>query len=174
MFRKFLNTRRIGITIAPGKKDVLIRRKLLRVGKDSGFIRAAGIDSGIIEKFQPDIASVSAEGLYIGGSVFPFEKNKVSVDVGQCFSPGMEYMPLFCRNKRQAFHALFHNIMTRKRYPRRRKAARRARLRERGLSIHQVLADNDAYHALQKVGGLVITGGTGTNVNDVSVALLKR
>ena len=49
-----------------------------------------------------------------------------------------------------------------------------ARLRERGLSIHQVLADNDAYHALAQADGLIFTGPTGTNVNDVSVALLKR
>ncbi len=42
------------------------------------------------------------------------------------------------------------------------------------MEIYEVLQRNDAYHALQKVGGLVITGGTGTNVNDVSVALLKR
>ncbi len=43
-----------------------------------------------------------------------------------------------------------------------------------GISIPRVLADNDAYHALQAVGGLIITGPTGTNVNDVSVALLAR
>ena len=36
-----------------------------------------------------------------------------------------------------------------------------------------VLADNDAYHALEKVGGLIHTGPTGTNVNDVAVVLLK-
>ena len=46
-------------------------------------------------------------------------------------------------------------------------------LAEVGLSIDAVLADNDAYHALQKTGGLIITGPTGTNVNDVAVALLK-
>jgi hydroxypyruvate reductase len=38
--------------------------------------------------------------------------------------------------------------------------------------IHDVLADNDAYHALEKCGGLVITGPTGTNVNDVAVILI--
>jgi hydroxypyruvate reductase len=41
-----------------------------------------------------------------------------------------------------------------------------------GLDLSAVLADNDAYHALQKVGGLIFTGPTGTNVNDVAVALL--
>ena len=47
-----------------------------------------------------------------------------------------------------------------------------AELKAQGLSIYQVLQDNDAYHALQKVGGLIITGPTGTIVNDVAVALL--
>jgi hydroxypyruvate reductase len=41
-----------------------------------------------------------------------------------------------------------------------------------GISIHAVLSDNDAYHALEKTGGLIITGPTGTNVNDVAVVLL--
>ena len=35
------------------------------------------------------------------------------------------------------------------------------------------LADNDAYHALQAVGGLIMTGPTGTNVNDVAVVLTE-
>ena len=48
------------------------------------------------------------------------------------------------------------------------------RLREQGVEIFEVLQRNDAYHALRKVDGLIITGGTGTNVNDVSVVLLKR
>ena len=47
-----------------------------------------------------------------------------------------------------------------------------AELKAHGLSIYAVLQDNDAYHALEKVGGLIITGPTGTNVNDVAVALL--
>ena len=41
-----------------------------------------------------------------------------------------------------------------------------------GVSVDAVLADNDAYHALGKVGGLIMTGPTGTNVNDVAVALI--
>lgn len=49
-----------------------------------------------------------------------------------------------------------------------------AALKEKGLELFSVLADNDAYHALKAVGGLIITGPTGTNVNDVAVALLKR
>ena len=42
-----------------------------------------------------------------------------------------------------------------------------------GLTVPAVLADNDAYHALQAVGGLLVTGPTGTNVNDVSVVLVQ-
>ena len=45
-------------------------------------------------------------------------------------------------------------------------------LRDQGLLIHQVLEDNDAYHALAKADGLIVTGPTGTNVNDVAVALI--
>ncbi len=47
-------------------------------------------------------------------------------------------------------------------------------LAAQGVSIDAVLADNDAYHALKSCGGLIITGPTGTNVNDVSVVLIKR
>ena len=47
-----------------------------------------------------------------------------------------------------------------------------AALAARGLDVHAVLADNDAYHALEAVGGLIVTGPTGTNVNDVAVALI--
>ena len=42
-----------------------------------------------------------------------------------------------------------------------------------GVDIHLVLQENDAYHALQKAGGLIFTGPTGTNVNDVAVALVE-
>ena len=45
------------------------------------------------------------------------------------------------------------------------------RLRRLGIEISAVLAENDSYHALKKTDGLIITGPTGTNVNDVSVAL---
>ncbi len=47
------------------------------------------------------------------------------------------------------------------------------KLAEAGDDVFAVLQDNDAYHALQKTDGLIITGATGTNVNDVTVALLK-
>lgn len=42
----------------------------------------------------------------------------------------------------------------------------------KGLDIPAVLKENDAYHALEAVGGLIVTGPTGTNVNDVAVAML--
>ena len=45
-------------------------------------------------------------------------------------------------------------------------------LQAQGIEIYQVLQNNDAYHALEKTGGLIITGPTGTNVNDVAVALI--
>lgn len=46
------------------------------------------------------------------------------------------------------------------------------RLRELGIAIEDVLQNNDAYHALEKTGGLIMTGPTGTNVNDVAVLLM--
>ena len=48
-----------------------------------------------------------------------------------------------------------------------------AALAARGLDAGAVLADNDAYHALQAVDGLIVTGPTGTNVNDVAVVLVR-
>ena len=45
-------------------------------------------------------------------------------------------------------------------------------LTAKGLSVFEVLKENDAYHALQSIGGLIVTGPTGTNVNDVAVALV--
>ena len=45
-------------------------------------------------------------------------------------------------------------------------------LAEQGIDIARVLRDNDAYHALEKSGGLIKTGPTGTNVNDVAVLLI--
>ena len=46
-------------------------------------------------------------------------------------------------------------------------------LKAAGLDVFAVLRDNDAYHALRAVDGLIVTGPTGTNVNDVAVALLR-
>ena len=48
-----------------------------------------------------------------------------------------------------------------------------ATLAAQGVDIAAVLQDNDAYHALRRCDGLIITGPTGTNVNDVAVALLQ-
>jgi len=48
-----------------------------------------------------------------------------------------------------------------------------ASLKAKSLDVFAVLADNDAYHALRAVDGLIMTGPTGTNVNDVAVALIK-
>ena len=42
------------------------------------------------------------------------------------------------------------------------------------LQIADVLQNNDAYHALDAVGGLIRTGPTGTNVNDLTVLLIRR
>ena len=47
-------------------------------------------------------------------------------------------------------------------------------LKAQGVEIFRVLRDNDAYHALEQADGLVFTGPTGTNVNDVAVALLRN
>ena len=47
-------------------------------------------------------------------------------------------------------------------------------LEAKGLRLSEILKDNDAYHALQTVDGLIITGPTGTNVNDIAVGLLIR
>ena len=47
-----------------------------------------------------------------------------------------------------------------------------ADLAKAGVDYRAMLDNNDAYHALQAVNGLVITGPTGTNVNDVTIALI--
>lgn len=45
-------------------------------------------------------------------------------------------------------------------------------LEKKGISLKAFLDNNDAYNALKAVDGLVITGPTGTNVNDVAVLLI--
>lgn len=47
-------------------------------------------------------------------------------------------------------------------------------LKDKGIDIFATLQNNDAYHALEACGGLIKTGATGTNVNDVSLLLIKR
>ena len=49
-----------------------------------------------------------------------------------------------------------------------------AALAAAGQQLQAALADNDAYRALKAVGGLLVTGPTGTNVNDAALALLRR
>ena len=45
-------------------------------------------------------------------------------------------------------------------------------LLEKGISIDAVLRENDAYTALSQADGLIFTGPTGTNVNDLSCLLI--
>lgn len=47
-------------------------------------------------------------------------------------------------------------------------------LEKEGVDVNKVLLDNDAYNALKVSNGLVMTGPTGTNVNDFAVLLIKR
>ena len=46
-------------------------------------------------------------------------------------------------------------------------------LLSKGIKIFDVLEDNDAYNALAAADGLVITGATGTNVNDVAIVAVE-
>ena len=48
-----------------------------------------------------------------------------------------------------------------------------AALTREGRSAAAALAENDAYPALNAVGGLIMTGPTGTNVNDVALVLIR-
>ena len=43
-----------------------------------------------------------------------------------------------------------------------------------GMDIYKTLHDNNAYPVLQACNGLIFTGPTGTNVNDVAVVLIRR
>ena len=45
-------------------------------------------------------------------------------------------------------------------------------LKEQGLDVFRILQNNDSYHGLQAIDGLIVTGPTGTNVNDVAVGLI--
>jgi glycerate 2-kinase len=47
------------------------------------------------------------------------------------------------------------------------------RIRENGLDPQEALADNDSFPALQAGSALLLTGPTGTNVNDLRVALIS-
>jgi hydroxypyruvate reductase len=47
-------------------------------------------------------------------------------------------------------------------------------LKSKNMNVYEMLENNDAYNALKECGGLIITGPTGTNVNDLTVLLIKR
>nr|MBQ6739811.1 glycerate kinase [Synergistaceae bacterium] len=47
-------------------------------------------------------------------------------------------------------------------------------LRKLNIKIEDVLKNNDAYNALKAVDALVVTGPTGTNVNDFAFALINK
>ena len=47
-----------------------------------------------------------------------------------------------------------------------------AALKAKGISITDVMKNNDAYNALKAADALLMTGPTGTNVNDVAIALI--
>jgi glycerate 2-kinase len=47
-------------------------------------------------------------------------------------------------------------------------------IRDSGVDPEEALANNDAYAALEAAGALLVTGPTGTNVNDLRVALVAR
>jgi glycerate 2-kinase len=49
-----------------------------------------------------------------------------------------------------------------------------AQIREGGVDPEEALAANDAYVALNAAGALLVTGPTGTNVNDLRVALISE
>ena len=49
----------------------------------------------------------------------------------------------------------------------------KALLASQGISIPAVLSENNSYHALAAANGLVFTGPTGTNVNDLYFLLCK-
>lgn len=46
--------------------------------------------------------------------------------------------------------------------------------KEKNMRVSDYLENNDAYNALKASDGLIFTGPTGTNVNDVTILLIKR
>ncbi|MBI4920833.1 MAG: glycerate kinase [Devosia nanyangense] len=48
-----------------------------------------------------------------------------------------------------------------------------ARMRQAGIDPRAALANNDAYSAFKAIGDLVVTGPTGTNVNDFRAVLIR-
>jgi len=49
-----------------------------------------------------------------------------------------------------------------------------SKLKGKGLKLEEILENNDAYNGLLKTEGLIMTGPTGTNVNDVTVILCGK
>ncbi len=49
-----------------------------------------------------------------------------------------------------------------------------ARARSAGVDLDAALARNDSHRALKDLGALIRTGPTGTNVNDIGVALIRH
>lgn len=47
------------------------------------------------------------------------------------------------------------------------------KIRDLGIPLEIFLDNNDSYHALERAGGLIKTGPTGTNVNDLMVLIVK-
>lgn len=47
-----------------------------------------------------------------------------------------------------------------------------SRLRSKGIDINEAIINCDAYHALQTAGALIISGPTGTNVNDLMLCVI--
>jgi glycerate 2-kinase len=48
------------------------------------------------------------------------------------------------------------------------------RLKRAGIDVEEVLRRHNTYHALEKVGALLKTGPTGTNVNSLVIAIVKQ
>jgi hydroxypyruvate reductase len=46
------------------------------------------------------------------------------------------------------------------------------RLSQAGIKVDKILKNNDSYTALKEIGDLIITGPTGTNVNDLTILLI--
>ena len=47
------------------------------------------------------------------------------------------------------------------------------KMKAAGVSPEAALENNDSYHALRAAGDLIVTGATGTNVNDITVMLAE-
>ena len=47
------------------------------------------------------------------------------------------------------------------------------KLKDNNISYKDILDDNDSYHGLVAIDQLIITGATGTNVNDICIALIN-